>query len=380
MKTTTNSVLRHAPADWAPGVTRVRDEDGNTGTFVGNSQPLGAARASDCSRTGNGRRGWLGVLVRFDVDPDTQLDVDPADLAVLDGHPFTGITPLLPTRYAPGFDHDPYPYPLGDYCVDVWYPVIYQPVGEVIAGEGKLWLVEPFPAARADGTDGCDPIEDDGGRGVAVVCRDSVPRPRGTDRDGDWIMPAKSLKSDCAYDVSVRTGKQLMAAWSEAHAIATALNNGTAERLGVHPEDIEVLLAAERGALRADSRFAGRKGEMRWTPINTMDERVDQEWVPTRQAKRLRAAPDALVQPHVATTQHPRLEGKLSTAGAPWTDTLYGLTALGRTKLQEIRGQYDGPTRCRNCGCTDSQGCPPPDQVGNSCSWIAADLCSFCAA
>lgn len=369
MTTTPAARLRHAPDDWTPGVTRVRDlTDGDTGTFVGNSQPIPGGKG----------RGWLGVLVRFDDDPDTPLDVDPANLAVLDGGPFAGITPLLPTRYAPGFNHDPYPYPIGCYYVNVWYPVIYQPVGEVIPGEGELWLVEPFAACRADGTDGNDPIDDDGGRGVAVVTGASLPRPRGNDPDGDWVMPAKSLESDCAYEVAVRTGKELMAAWCEAHAIATALNNGTVTRLNLRREDIEVLLAAERGALHGDSRFAGRKGEMRWAPINS-DLHAQEQWVPTRQARHLRTAPDALLMPYVATEKRPRLEGKLSTAGAQWTDTLYGLTALGRNKLQAIRGQYDGPTRCRRCGCSTDQGCPPAREDGPSCSWVEADLCSFCA-
>ena len=29
--------------------------------------------------------------------------------------------------------------------------------------------------------------------------------------------------------------------------------------------------------------------------------------------------------------------------------------------------------RCRVCGCTEAEGCPP-----ESCSWVEADLCSAC--
>lgn len=70
---------RDAPADWQPGVTRVRiadfiDGQPRTGTFVGNSD-----RTTD-----PGMRRWLGVLIRFDGE-DTPVDVDPAELVVING-------------------------------------------------------------------------------------------------------------------------------------------------------------------------------------------------------------------------------------------------------------------------------------------------------
>ncbi len=72
------TMLRHAPGDWKPGHTRLRynnpggADDGATGVYVGDSQPLPGA-------TG---RGWLGVLVRFDGEQEP-IDVDPADLTVV---------------------------------------------------------------------------------------------------------------------------------------------------------------------------------------------------------------------------------------------------------------------------------------------------------
>lgn len=66
--------LRHAPADWTPLETRVRHTDGEEGVFAGNSEPL----------PGTTPRGWLGVLVKFDGSTDC-VDVDPADLAVVNG-------------------------------------------------------------------------------------------------------------------------------------------------------------------------------------------------------------------------------------------------------------------------------------------------------
>lgn len=366
MKTPPAARLRHAPADWKPGRTRVRDEDGLTGTFVGNSEPAPGTRG----------RGWLGVLVRFDNDPDTPLDVDPADLAVLDGHPFTGIAPHVPTRYAPGHSYDaPYPY-TGQ---DRWFPVIYNPAHA--DADEKIWLVEPFPAAFADGTDGYGDISEEGGRGVAVLCGSAAPVPRGSDPDGDWIISFNAPSSECAYDVFVTTNKQLMAAWCEAYAIATALNNKTAAKLSVRPEDIEVLLAAERGDLVGDSRFAGKRGELRWKPINTTGQRVEPTWLGARQARRLRGDQRfAMIQPYVTTEGIPSREGSLSTAGRRWTNTVYGLTVHGRQYLAEIRAQYDGPTRCRVCGCTDDHGCPPADPAGQPCRWIEANLCSACSA
>lgn len=75
--------LRHAPADWRAGRTRVVHADGQAGTFVGNSLPLPDVTP----------RGWLGVLVRFDGETDP-VDVDPADLVV--EPPPSVVEPTLP--------------------------------------------------------------------------------------------------------------------------------------------------------------------------------------------------------------------------------------------------------------------------------------------
>ncbi len=34
--------------------------------------------------------------------------------------------------------------------------------------------------------------------------------------------------------------------------------------------------------------------------------------------------------------------------------------------------------RCKRCGCTDERGCPPNDK-GQSCYWMARNVCSRCA-
>lgn len=292
---------------------------------------------------------------------------------------FAGVRSLVPTRYAPGDTAAPYPYPKSgeDWYVNTWYPVIYYPVGEVEPGEGQIWLVEPYPAARADGTDGQDPIDDQGGAGIAVVCRDSVPVPRGTDEDGDWIIPQHSKISDCAYDVYVDNHADLMAAWCEAYAIAAALNSGLVKALNLKPEDLDVLLAAERGALFGDSRFLNTINELSWTQLAQGEhERREPRRVPVRQAKRLRNSL-AAVEVASAERQQPA-RPEFSSGGAPWTQFTYKLTRAGATMLAEIRRAYDGPARCRVCGCTESKACP------GGCVWVPdpelADLCSSCPA
>jgi len=362
---TRNSRLRHAPAGWWPGITRVRDDDGNTGMFVANSEPLVGKATS---------RGWLGVIIRFDLEPGTPLDVDPAGLTVVAADPFTGIAAHVPTRYAPGHNYEPYPYPkAGPYDVNHWYPVIYYPGDEP---GSKVRRVEPWPAARADNTDGLHELADNG-IGVTVVSRDAIPAPASDDLAADWTITARPLVCDVAYDVFVHGQQHLMAAWCEAHAISCALNNRTCDRIGVALDDIEVLLAAERGALDGDSRMAGKKGELRWKPLNTV-ERVDGRWVTAAQTRRLRDHRIPFIRPAATRERQPDRAGSFSSAGAPWTETLYGLTPDGEKALAAIRAQYDGPTRCRMCGCTDDRGCPPADPHGQPCSWVDADLCSAC--
>lgn len=237
-----------------------------------------------------------------------------------------------PTLRAPGHPETAYDYP----DPNRWYPVIYYPAGD-FPGEGHLRLVEPFPAARADGSDGCDPIEADGGASVAVVCQDAAPVPRGgraRDVDGDWILPGRALRESCAYDVRVEMQSDLLRVWREAYAIAAALNTGLVEVTGIdlRAEDIEVLLAAERGLLTGDSRFTDTIHEMRFsTPWNSHHE----ERLPARQRRRIR---DRLALIEAADTQR-REPGRpeLSTSGTAYTETTYRLTAAGYAVLAAIR-------------------------------------------
>lgn len=236
------------------------------------------------------------------------------------------------TRRAPGDTNTPYDLP----GPDRWAAVIYYPVGEVERGEGKIWLVEPFPAARADASDGLD-FDYMGEPSVAVLRGDAAPRPRGASRDGDWIVPGKALAKNCAYDTRAADQADLLVRWTEAYAIAAALNAGVK---GIKPEDVEVLLAAERCQLVADSRFAGTINELRWTrPGGT----TDGERVPVRQARRLRQQLHLIEARKTIDCQHAR-KGEFSSAGADWIETTYGLTIAGHQVLAEIRA-YARPTR-----------------------------------
>lgn len=240
--------------------------------------------------------------------------------------------PKLPT---PGYPETAYHYP----DRNAWYPVIYYPAGEVVAGEGPIHLVEPFPAARADGSDGCDPIENDGGACVAVVRHAAAPIPRGgRDRntDGDWIVPERAPREDCVYDTRVATQAELLPAWREAYAIAATLNTGLPKVTGLElqPVDIDVLLAAERGLLEGDSRFAGTINELRWkTPWHQIG---SGERVPTRQRRRLRDQL-ALIEPGDEEKEHKPARPERSTSSLPWTTTTYRLTDAGRAALEAIR-------------------------------------------
>lgn len=345
-------LLRHAPTDWVPGRTRVRDEDGRIGTYVGNSEPLPDVKP----------HGWLGVLIRFTGD-DEPLDVDPADLTTVTD-PFSGIGPWVPGRYAPGHTYEPWPYQPHS---SRWQPVIYYPQ------DGTPWLLaEPFPAARADGTDQFDQDEAPIAAYVSVLRGGDVPRPYAGDPDDDWAIPG-IVRPAGAYDVYVTNQRDLMHAWCEAYALATALNNGTMHTLGLQITDAEILLAAERGDLYGDSRFAGTIHEVRWSQIGQRTRARDIR-VPARRVRRLRDDPKPLIEPWVTRKSRPTREGGAAPAGTEWIETRYGLTSHGAAALTLIRSQYDGPTRCRQCGCTADRGCPP-----DSCTWVEADLCSVCA-
>jgi hypothetical protein len=348
---------RPAPDDWKPGLTRVKHTDNEHGTYVGPSLPLPQVKP----------HSWLGVLVQFDGSPD-HVDVDPADLTVIHlRDPFAAIANQLPTRYAPGDTAAPYHFP----AENVWNPVIYYAAGEVVKGEGPIWLVEPYPAARADGTDGLDPVD---GAGVAVLCGAAAPRPRTADRDGDWIIPGKGLIEHAAYDVYVGNQRDLLAAWMEAWAIAAALNGNMHRGLGLQPVDIEVLLAAERRALIGDSRFVGTVNELRWTEIG--DDFHRPRRVPVEQVARLRGGQEPLIEACAVVDKRP----ELPMVGPGWQETTYQLTRVGVETLLVIRHkgfEQDGP-RCRVCGCTGERACP------NGCGWQngvrGLPLCSACPA
>ncbi|MER5608314.1 hypothetical protein AB0F93_03660 [Micromonospora tulbaghiae] len=224
---------------------------------------------------------------------------------------------------APGDTDTPYKFP----PATQWAPVIYYSVGEVKPGEGPIWLVEPYPAARADGSDGLD-FDYMGESSVAVLRGAAAPRPRAT-RDGEWIVPGKAEARDCAYDERAVNQADLFTRWVEAYAIAAALNAGVS---GIKPEDVEVLLAAEATRLTGDSRFAGTINELRWKGrTGTRSTRV-----PVRQARRLR---DELRLIEVRSTERrePRRKGEFSSAGQDYTISTFGLTIAGHQMLAEIR-------------------------------------------
>lgn len=234
-------------------------------------------------------------------------------------------TPTSSSPVAPGDTMKPYDFP----GPDRWAAVIYYPVGEVEKGEGKIWLVEPFPAARADGSDGLD-FEYMGEPSVAVLRGDAAPRPRTENREGDWIVPGRALAANCAYDVRVVDQADLLARWTEAYAIAATLNAGA---VGIKPEDVEVLLAAEDGRLMGDSRFVGTIDELRWTPRGGGD---DARRVPVRQARRLRQQ-QRLIEARTTRECQPAPKGEFSSAGQDWIETTYGPTTAGHQILTELR-------------------------------------------
>jgi hypothetical protein len=280
--------------------------------------------------------------------------------------PFAPMKLLVPTRYAPGFTMTPYDYPGPDSNTLDWHPVIFSHHNP---GDGsRIWLVEPYPAARADGTDGQDPIESGDGVRVGVVRDGALPRPVvAGDPDGDWYIPQYArCSTDFAYDVWVETQEDLMAAWCEAHAIASALNSQQVAVLRLDVGDIEVLMAAERRALFSESRYAGTPHEMTWTPVaGDRPQRVSQ----TRIRRLRNAIHMPLIRPFITTDHGP--EDRRSTR------TEYQLTTDGIKALAAIRRTYVGPTRCRVCGCTEDRACP------GSCAWVpgqagAGALCTAC--
>jgi hypothetical protein len=274
--------------------------------------------------------------------------------------PFAAIRANLPTRYAPGATGRPYDYP-GD--AGTWYPVLYYPAGVVDPAEGPIWLVEPYPAERVDAAGGCDPIDvvtvDDpiDSAGITVVRRDAAPRPRGERLDGDWILPQTARPRNVAYDVHVTNQADALAAWVDAYAIAAALNNNVPYDHGLEPQDIAVLLAAERRALTGPALGHGVYHE-----VGAKDD--DQpEIVPAEVMRVLVGSGLWMVVPY-------DVDGGT---------TVYGLGPAGIKALTAIRrcGADHGGPRCYVCGCTDDRACP------GRCSWItvtgpAGPLCSAC--
>lgn len=244
---------------------------------------------------------------------------------------FAGIRPHVPTGSAPGTTDEQYP---GYSDQDRWHPVIYYPVVEVAGDRRRSWLVEPYPADRA--VRGALSLAN--GVGVAVLTGSSAPQ-RHVDADlpGDvaWrIFPNASSAAESAYEVLVDNPADLLAAWCEAYAIATALNNGLVKALKLKPADIQVLLAAERGALTGDSRFVGTTNELRWQPIS-QGERDEPDRVGARQARRLRTS---LAVIEVADTRkHAPDRAEFSSSGTGWTESIYRLTRAGARMLDEIR-------------------------------------------
>jgi hypothetical protein len=346
----TSMMMRPAPPSWLPGRTRVRHVDNGSelagvhGTYLRNAYPLpGIDPTHD-----------LGVIVRFDRRPNLA-DVDPRNLIVTcRKDPFAAIASRLPTQYAPGatgraYDYAPFEDPD---AAPIWYPVIYTPAG--IQDEGPVWLVEPYPAERADGADGLDPIDS---AGVAVVCGDAEPQPRvDGEYDGDWIIPEKTLDRQTAYDANVTNQRDLLAAWVEAYAIACALNAGIVDRAGIGPEDIDVLLAAERGDL---VEKCGKGASWRQIGVPAGEDPVT---VPADRLEWLRGTVELIAAVRAGSAQ-----------------TRYGLTGQGTALLEQIRRagfEHDGP-RCHVCGCTTDRACD------GGCYWrtrLPAEppLCSAC--
>ncbi len=274
--------------------------------------------------------------------------------------PFAHLYDRLPSRYAPGFTPVPYLYDRFADTTDLWCPVIYYPAGEIVAGQGKVGLVEPFPAGRADGTDGLDPVDEHNGAGVAVLRGDALPKPVDGDLegDGDWTIPGRSPARLCAYDAWVTDQKHLMAAWCEAYAVASALNNGTVASMLLNAADVEPLLAASRRELIGDTQLAGLDRELFYLPPGGQP--GDERPLTAGHADRLR---QDLITP---------IPDGARLAGESWMHVSYELTPAGADIVAAIRAQYEGPRRCRLCGCTESQACP------DGCGWATGDLCTTC--
>ena len=261
--------------------------------------------------------------------------------------PFAGVT--VPTRYAPGYQRTPYPYT----DRNIWHAVIHYP--STRRGESYWHTVQPYPAASADSTDGDMPLQQHGIRaGVRVVTGRAVPYPHDTDPATLWVTPTVPFPEDGAYQVHVDDQQQLMAAWCEAHAIAAALNNGTVAKLGLQPQDLEILLAAARGQLVGDYPEVWR--DFGYVPVGGGDVRTVEKW----RVKQLRSGDRRMIEPLARCEFEPRNE------------TRYTLSRCGTAAVAKIRAQYDGPARCRVCGCTQERACP------DRCSWAEPDRCSAC--
>lgn len=293
----------------------------------------------------------------------TTTDDRPAAVDSGERDPFASMAEMLPLRYAPGHTRRPFEFT----NLDEWHPVIY---GGSDAGGAQL--VEPYPAGRADATDGQGLLEDHGDPATVAVVRWNVPFPSATAEGGYLVArtpsPRPGARKGWAYEARVRTQRDLMAAWCEAYAVAAALNNRTVTGLGLQPGDVEVLLAAQRGALTGDSRYAGSIDELRWQRIGTSGV----ERVPAAVVRRLRDGRHPLLAAATTRPRHPEQPGD----SQPWIETTYRVTLSGAFALDLIRRQYQGPDRCRICGCIDEVACP------DGCAWVHDPelglLCSAC--
>lgn len=70
--------------------------------------------------------------------------------------------------------------------------------------------------------------------------------------------------------------------------------------------------------------------------------------------------------------------GQVETSTPADGDAVYAIAVAGRDRLADpeqdpLEAAEDDLQTCRDCGCTDLEGCP------GGCWWVEPDLCSSCA-